>query len=60
MIPAFLAFLAATLAFGAYLGTTWARAGQQLTSHLADFHREMDVCDEAVSAETACDWGGTL
>jgi hypothetical protein len=36
------------------------RAGYELDAALAVQQRDWDVCDEAASAETACDWGGEL
>jgi hypothetical protein len=61
---AFLALLAATLAFGAYLGTVATRASQQMHNLIdttIDEGRRMDaICDEADMAETSCDWPGTI
>jgi hypothetical protein len=60
IIAAFVALLAATLGFGAWLGTRLTRASYEIAAALAVEQRGWDVCNAAASAETACDFGGEL
>lgn len=60
IIATFLALLAATLGFGAWLATRWARAGYGIDTVVAKHRRDVDVNDAAEMAETACDWSGEL
>jgi hypothetical protein len=60
IVFAFIAILVATLAFGAWIAARLCRAGYELDAALAEQQRDWDICDEAASAETACDWGGEL